>query len=66
MSEVTLVGGPMDGDTVEVKAGQVDVLKDGCTYRHQEATGFYCYSEGEKESKPLRRPNRTKLTESER
>ena len=66
MSETRLVGGPMDGETVDVEAGQVEVEKDGCTYRHQEATGFYCYVEGEKESRPLRRPNRTKPMESEK
>ena len=54
--EISLVGGPCDGETVEGFEGQVEVEKDGCTYRHQEATGFYCYVEGEKETKPTRRP----------
>lgn len=55
MIEVTLIGGPMDGETAEVEAGQVEVTKDGCLYRHREHDGFYCYVSGEKASKPARR-----------
>lgn len=47
MAEVTLTGGPMDGETADVEAGQIEVVKDGCTYRHREHDGLYCYSEGE-------------------
>lgn len=54
MTEVTLSGGPLNGATVDVEAGQMEVEKDGCTYMHCEATGFYAYVGGEKASKPSR------------
>lgn len=51
MIEVALVGGPMDGENVDVEVRQAEVTKDGCTYRYCEATGFYVYDEGEKAAK---------------
>lgn len=67
MTEVTLSGGPLDGKTAEVETGQVEVVKDGCIYRHRECDGMYAFYvavEGEKPSKPLRR-GRAKLEDAD-
>lgn len=61
MAETRLVGGPCDGEMADVEAGQVEVVQDGCTYRHQERDGFYVYVEGEKAAKAARKPSRTRL-----
>jgi len=46
MMDVSLSGGPLDGQTAEVEAGSLDLTKDGCLYSYQESTGFYCYVRG--------------------
>ena len=54
MTEVTLSGGPLDGKTAKVEAGQTEVETGGNMYRYCESTGFWSHVEGEKPSKPVR------------
>lgn len=63
MAETRLDGGPCDGETVEIGVGQVEVVQDGCTYRHRACDGFYVYVEGEKTSASKRRAGKAKDTE---
>ena len=60
MAEITLTGGPKDGVTVDVDAGQVEVLEGGCVYRHCGKTGCYIYWGGEDvEPEPVPEPEPT-------
>jgi hypothetical protein len=58
MTEITLSGGPLDGEKVEIETGQAEITKDGCVYRHRDCDGVYRYVSGTLAEKPTPRTRR--------